>query len=129
MRLMLALVLKGDERVRIFESALFGITKSVDNGAITTSFNELRKHTNKLNEMFPPAYLAAKLQELGLPLPLAWAFQLVDLMNQAIGSTSSRHETGGLFFLVVSRMVWMMVKLLSTLSPLDADKVRLLWWH
>ena len=120
---MLLLVLKDDERVRKFEHALLGVTKSVENGAITTSFTELRKLLNQLCELFPPVYLAEKLRALGLPLPLQWAFHLVDLLNQAIGSTTPRRETGGLFFLVVARMVWVVIQLLSTLSPLASDKV------
>ncbi len=67
--------------------------------------------------------LAAPLRRRGLPLPLQWAFRLVDLFNQAVGSSKSRRETGGLFFLVVSRMLWMVIHILSGLSTVPTDKV------
>jgi hypothetical protein len=122
-RLMLQIVLKGHERVREFERALTGVTKSVDNGSICTSFTELRRIVNQLDEIFPPEDLVAPLRRQGLPLPLQWAFRLVDLFNQAVGSSKSRRETGGLFFLVVSRMLWMVIHVLSGLSSVPTDKV------
>jgi hypothetical protein len=122
-RLMLQIVLKGHNRVREFERALTGVTKSVDNGSICTSFTELRRIVNQLDEIFPPTDLAETLRQRGLPLPLQWSFRLVDLFNQATGSSKSRRETGGLFFLVVSRMLWMVIHVLSGLSTVPTDKV------